>query len=459
MKLYKISSLLVTALMFTMATVSCDDDGVIPTPLETSTGSLDKASHNSLSFDWERVAGATQYSCQLSDAKGVVDTKVTNVPSVQFTGLEPSTDYTLTVLAYAVPYSNQTTSEPLELHGRTSDLIVLGTPQLVMDRAGNNLTFTWDVISRAKTYSYTLTKDGEEYESGTTSETSLTFKNLETATYVLSVTAQTDRSGYTDSETAVLSTDFVWENPVAWSVTGTYTSGRLNESWSATLTAYTDGSYTLKNWYNVEGYDLNFSIDTSTPDDMFVLPDDTEYEDGWPKIYTGRSKSPKYVYLYPWDNYCYLSVDEGYLELYLYSNDYYTDTFTWNTGSVDIDITGTWNMTTTGISYLENDDFTAENINWTDQVEVTKVSGNTYRFPALYFYVWDSTMDVTVNWSNKTLTVQPSVYYDYILAGDASNTEAIVGKINDDGTLTFDNWNAWYGSYTYFENVKATFSR
>ena len=465
MKLHKISSLFVSALLLGGALSSCGDDNDVKTQLQMGAGTLETVSHDKLTFNWDKVEGAIQYGCELlTDNDEVVDAKVTNARTIQFTGLKASTDYTLKVYAYARPYGNTLTSEPLILTGRTDDIIVLATPQqLTYDININNLTFSWEAVANAQAYAYTLTKDGEDYESGSVKETSVRFKNIETATYEFTVTATTTVDGYANSAPVSIEYSHVYEDPVLWSAKGIYTSEYLNSSWETTLIAYKDGSYTLQPWYNVEGYDFSFSIDESDPDDMFRLPEDTEYDtSGWPYVYTGRSSAPSYFYIDMWDNYCYIDLDNQYLELSLLYDDYTTDTFSWagsGDDSSDDDLSGSYVMVTTGISYMEDDDATATPINLSQTVNITKVSGNTYEFPALYFGQWGDKMTVTANFKDKTLTVRPKVYYDYYtLAGTSSISSNIVGKINDDGSLSFDNFTAWVDTHTYLEDFKVIFT-
>lgn len=467
MKLYDITLLLASALLLTTVS-ACNDDEVMQTPLETATGALDNTSFNTLSFEWDRVAGATQYSYQLEDANGhVIATEVTSLTSATITDLAPSTDYTLSVVAYAAPYGDRLNSEPLVLHGRTSDIIVLATPELTYERVANALVFTWDAVDDAEGYTYTFSKDDTEIETSTTTGTSVKFSDLENGSYTFMITADIDRPGYASSDAVKIDVDFVWVDPVAWTVTGTYHSQKLDKSWPATLVSYIDGSYSLKAWYGVEGYDLNFSIDGSNPDDMFVMSDEYEITSGYPVVNTGLTSTPKYYYIYPWDNYCWLDVENRQLGLNVYYGAYYDDLFTW--GEQGGDLAGSWTMTTSTTSKLENDSYSAVQLDETVKCEITQIDSNTYQFPALYFSIWDadeaeadrSYMTVTVDWDNKTLTVGPTknMWGYYTLAGATGAKTDIVGTINSDGSLTFTGWAGYYGSTKYVYDGTVTFTR
>lgn len=62
-----------------------------------------------------------------------------------------------------------------------------------------------------------------------------------------------------------------------------------------------------------------------------------------------------------------------------------------------------------------------------------------------------STITATVDLEAKTVTISPVSSFEtwYTLAGTTSATTDIVGKINDDGSLSFDDFTAWYDSYEY----------
>ena len=355
------------------------------------------------------------------------------------------------------------------LHGRTSDIIVLATPELSYERLANNLTFTWTAVDDAESYAYILRNGTTEVESGEVTDLSITFKSLESGTYTFVLTAEIDQPGYASSDAATVDVDFVWSDPVAWSVVGTYTSEMVGSSWTAKLVAYLDGTYTLEDWYGVEGYNLNFSYDEAT--DCYVLS--SEYDDNekstatWGQVFTGRTSKPTYMFLYKTDA-LWLEESEGSIELWPYYSDYYTDTFTWNTLQTT-GLDGTWTMTTSATSELENDAYTPEQLDETVTCKITKIDNNTYQFPALYFSIWDegadeadcSYMTVTVDWAKNTLTVKPTknLWGYYTLAGDASTSTNIVGTINADGSLTFTGWAAYYGSTKYVYDGTVTFSR
>lgn len=61
------------------------------------------------------------------------------------------------------------------------------------------------------------------------------------------------------------------------------------------------------------------------------------------------------------------------------------------------------------------------------------------------------TITATVDLEAKTVTASPVSEFEsyYTLAGTTSATSDIVGKINDDGSLSFDDFTAWYSEWVY----------
>lgn len=62
-----------------------------------------------------------------------------------------------------------------------------------------------------------------------------------------------------------------------------------------------------------------------------------------------------------------------------------------------------------------------------------------------------STIAAAVDLEAKTVTASPVSGFEsyYTLAGTTSATSDIVGKINDDGSLSFDDFTVWYGEWVY----------
>lgn len=261
MKLHKFIGLLGAALFISAMTGCSDDDSV--TPLDKSDMIVDDATYSSLTFRWGKVDGARQYSYQFakSGSSTILETGLTKDNHITFTGLDHDTEYTLTVLAYAAVNSDHTTSEPIVLSARTTDLTTLESPQPAWSREANTVIVQWQAVDGARDYSYTLTDaDGNEIDSGSTYDTSVNFTQFATGQYTFSLVAQTTQEGYRNSAPAQISIDFTREREELWRTAGKYTSALLNDTWDATLVAYDDNSYTLLSWYGTDGYNLEFPL-------------------------------------------------------------------------------------------------------------------------------------------------------------------------------------------------------
>lgn len=467
MKLYKILTILAAAAVVVMP--SCSDDDTPGTPLTTLQGENSGLSHSSLTFEWDKVAGAMQYGYELyDDAENLVVRSVTNDTDVTITDLKPATEYTLKVWAYAALNSDHTSSEPLVLKATTAALKALGKPTLTCEAQGGSYVVTWKSVSNATGYAYSLLDaDGETVESGTQTSRTLTFNDLKVGNYTITVKATSTKDGY-EAEGEAASLDFTVEDLGVWKVEGTYKSAILGKSWTATLVYYDDNNYSLQGWYGVEGYNLNFYYDEfDEDDDPFQITGNYDY-DGSSYTYlvpTGRTDLPT-VAIYPWYGSSDFSGNQagGTISINVLNpntNKYVYDTFTWSgeiQGAPADDYVGTWHASLTGATYI-TDSGDLEDYDYPDfEVEFTKVDDNTIKMPALYFS--DETMDVTINLVDMTLTAQPTTVWTwYTLAGAESDESPIIGKINKDGSLEFTNWNAWFGGWVYFENPVAKFWR
>lgn len=461
MKFHKILSIF--AALALIIVPSCSDDD-LKSPLTATEGASEDVSYTSLSFKWDKVDGAVQYGYQLSKAgEDVLETGVTKKNAMVFTGLTPATEYELKVWAFADVNSSQTTSEPIVMRATTLEAAQLATPEVSVKIEGKYINATWPKVANAKSYKYALRLGDETIETGTETSRSIWFQFLEKGTYTLSVQAISTKEGIVNSQVA--ETSFTIEAVELWRVRGLYTSKLLDSTWNATLVAYSDNTYSLQGWYVVQGYDLDFYIDTFYPDNAFLLTGDYAYDENTYlySVPTGRTDL-KSVNVYPWYNYCSISGDKdgGAMSLCVYSDkleDYVYDSFVWgeSTKAPADEFTGTWTLSISGQTQI-NENWSWENFSYEWDIQVTKVDDNTIRMPALYFS--DVMMDVTINMDKKTLTVTPFTVWDYYtFASDSSASDPVVGKINDDGTLEFTGWNAWCDGYQYLWETKATLKR
>lgn len=278
MKLYKLFTICAACSLALLG--ACSDDDA-KTPLPSIKGESADVSYTSITFAWDKVAGATQYGYELYETEEEVsESGVTHDTSVAFSNLSPATEYTLKVWAYAAVDSEQTTSEPLVLKATTLTAMPLGKPQLQVSLQGRYATVTWASIANADEYEYLLTCNGEEVEDGSTESCELSLPALDPGVYTLTVTAVSESDAYLDGESVK---DISIVANEEWRVSGTYTSALLKASWTATMVAYSDDSYEIIDWYSTDGRNLNFFIDkadTTYPfkmsSSLYVYDEDTE---------------------------------------------------------------------------------------------------------------------------------------------------------------------------------------
>lgn len=467
MKYNKIIRLLaIVALVGTMP--SCNDDEVL-TALETTQGETEKVSYNSLSFEWEKVDGATQYGYELyDDSNKLVIRSVTDYNRVTIGDLKPGTEYTLKVWSYAAIGSDHTTSPTFEIKATTTPLKAIGKPTLSCDVKAGKYEVSWKKVSNATEYSYILTNaDGMIVKTGSVTSTSIRFSNLELGDYTVAVKALSSKGGY-EPEGEFSSLDFTVEDTVVWKAEGTYWSEIFGQSWTATIVCYGDNNYSIQGWYGVEGYDLDFVVDNiSDPEDTFALDGDYDYDNSTYCyiVPTGRT-DVKNVYVYQWWNESIFSGNKaaGSVKVCVYNDfkdDYVYDLFTWKVdsyGSPADDFVGTWTASVSGMtSITENWEF--KSFSYNETIEITKVDDITIAMPAPYFK--NVTMNVTIDSAAGTLTVEPLANLDdwYTLAGTESETSKVIGKINEDGSFVFDSWTAWFDGFPMIENAMAKYSR
>lgn len=467
MKLHKIISFFAAVALVSLS--SCSDDEVA-TPI-TSDGEVETSgtSYDTLSFEWDKIDGATQYGYELLGPNDdVVYRDVTSVTSATIGSLQPATEYTLKVWGYPAIGSGHVQSEPIVIKATTDPLKTLAAPRLSTSSAEVTNTVSWTKVTGATEYEYTLTNAvGEQISSGTTTSRSVTFTHLDKGDYTVAVWALSTTAGYETSgpESTI---DFSSDIVELWHAEGTYTSAVLGKSWDATILCYGGGHYTIRNWYGINGYDFDFYIDNSDPEDLFQIYNYYDYNSTTYcyEIPTGRSDIGA-LSVYPWYNDCSLNgtSSKGTANINIYLNGtYVTDTYTWK-GTYDgipaDEFVGTWNVAMTGTTYVgpNGEDYDdEETVNINNTITITKVDDNTIQMPALFFS--SSKMNVTIDMIERTLTVDPmTVATWYTLAGTSSIGSKIVGTINEDGSFRFNDWTAWYTTWTYMYDCRASYTR
>lgn len=438
---------------------ACSDDDAVRTPLDTPNVTNSRATVSSLTFTWDKVEGVSSYSCELKDTYGeVLDGTVTVSTEATFTGLQPNTIYTLEVYAYAAIDGANTTSKVATLTATTAAVVMLNMGELTVEVKGTTAVLSWEAVEHAESYSYTyMTGDGEV--KGTTEATTLTLRQLAQGDYRVSVSAvpaEADEA-YAASPAASVTFTIVQEKAALWTATGTYTSAGLNSSWGAKLTAWNDDSYTLSGWYGVEGYDLVFTVNA---DGEIEVPD---YEESGDYFYvpTGRSDYAG-VWIYPSDGYSKFENGTDGGSLYFWADEGY-DRFTWEgvSSSLTIDnLVGSYLEKASGTDYAiwdwgtsdADNSFSYEN----NEVSIERGEGNTVVLRG-FFYISESLVG-TVDLDARTITFEPGQTFAtwYTFAAETGVDVPVVATFDDDCTIRFEGWGAWYNGYTYVENAVST---
>ncbi len=340
-----------------------------------------------------------------------------------------------------------------------ADPVKLATPQpALLSSTETSLAFSWDKVANAVQYSYTLTaSDGTAASGGTTADNSIEFTGLASSTaYTLTLTAypEVDSEDYLTSDAATLTVNTADIPPVTelWSVVGTVDDG-AGYTWDVTLVAYNDGNYTIKKWYNTEGYDLNFSVNSdatisvlnqTVEDDYYYVAagadkticiDTRNYEDyGSYSNFSGDEKSGD-IWFYNYET-------SGYYEL------------TWPAtptegGSVTIDeLVGTYTQANDYQFFYSGDwsDYSS-----TNDITITKVDDNTISISG---FVWSAEEDglafnATVDQQKGVITIAPQMISQYYkLAAKTGEGDSVTATWKD-GSITFGKWCLYLDGYAY----------
>lgn len=449
----------IASIIMLWGTSACSDDPT-STPLDKSIAEVENSTFCSLSFEWGKVKDAVQYSYQLAETVtgNVVNTDVTRSTTASFTGLKPSTDYTLTVLAYAAIGSEYTTSAPIVLTARTADIVPIATPQPILSREVNTATLEWDYVESAQSYLWQLRDaDNELLDEGETAASYVSFSNMQSGTFTFTVIAQTDVPGLKNSEPGSLTFEFVRERIEVWRIKGTYSSALTDSEWKAELVAYDDNSYTIESWYGVENYDFTFTIDEQDGASAFIVSDRDYAYDPASQSYsipTGLSDGPANVSLF--HSQCTMegSPAKGSISLNV-SDGIHTgnDRFTWSTITCTIDdLCGEWTR-----HYYGYDNYYGEGYDVTMSVIITKVDDHTIRIPLPLFD--NEYADVTVDLENMIYTLQPTpMNVGYTFASAAGEQVPLTGSISPT-EFKMNNWGMFWSGYNDYVNTTMEFYR
>lgn len=437
------------------ALTSCKDDEKVLTPLPAPEAGLYQATVSSLTFYWDKVANATQYAYELLDPEGEkVSGGVTEGTVAVLTGLKDNTDYKFTVWAYG-PFEGDYSKSPVaEISGTTPAIVQLATPKLTVLVNGGAVA-TWDEVPNATHYVLTISINGGKESSWDITGTEIMIGNLSTGTYTVTLKAVSDDEAFSDSELATAT--FVIEKKEAWRVDGTFDDGDGNK-WPVTMIVWNNGTYTLKDWYNVEGYDLEFSVNDDTSINILnyyepYLPNiwveaGFEEDNGWIQLYTAGGYS----------SFAGSKSEGGSVWFYSYKTDGYPE-FTWtgDGGSLIDDLVGTYSQSSTGSQIFDGANWV--DFNSTNDVVIEKIDNNTVSVTGLMYE--DSSLKATFDPKALTLTFEPQTWLDwYVFCVYDSPTTPVVATISPAG-ITMSNWTAYYtdNSYSYVYGANTTLTK
>lgn len=462
----------IAALAVSAALTSCgdDDEKVWVTDAPDIDISQNDASYTSLTFEWEAVAGVNQYGYELTDPDGNMAARgVTDDNTITFTGLKPSTTYTLTVYIYG---PDGTTTRRIVITATTETLVKLATPAVTAEQRGARIDLSWTAVDNAGYYHYSYLAGGSEV-SGDTEECSLQLRGIPAGEYTISVTAMSDAEGYLPSEAA--NCTFSRIRNEKWSVEGNFTSALLGSAnkWNAVMTAYDDGSYTIAGWYGVAGYDLEFTVNA---DNSLEIESGTLDAWGYCLVESGNPSVPV-VNIWPYSDasgvYSAFDGGEEYGMVWYYASDGGSttgyDTFEWGNDEPDPEpgpetpeIAGSYNVT--DWSGYESYWFTQTG-NWTEfsynnfEVTITR-DGNNITLSG--FLGGDGTLIGTLDTTAKTITFPAQDIliggYEYRFAAERSDLWDLWNSsvVNDPLVVSYDdNMNidmSGYGIYSVYDD-------
>lgn len=439
------------------AAPSCsDDDNTLRQALAAPGVEQTSAAYNTLRFNWQPVPNTTQYGYKLTDPDGTTaKAGVTKTTTIKITGLRPSTTYTLRVWAFAGLDTDYDTSPAAEITATTAPIVKLDAPRPQAATDGGKTTITWAPVAGAQAYTYTITDaNGITVAEGTLGPdaTQYTPKKLDIGDYTFTITATTQQGGYQPSDPAAVT--FHVDRTILYQVQGTYTSVGTHTNTTRTMTAYSDGTYSILAFRGTEGYNFDFAVETDGNITMLSGKEQGDASFKYWEVPTGDPADPSY-YIYPWDGYCTFSGNQtaGQLTIGNYYGDdweWATDTYTWETeGALTVDdITGTYTNHAQGITYF-NDDWTEETFdNPALTATITKIDETTVEIDGLYYE--DNPVTGTFDPDARTITIQPQAYYDYYtFASEDGETTPVIAAIAEDGTITIPYFCLWYDTYWY----------
>ncbi len=276
-KIFKTGTLLAMALFLSMAVASCgNDDTVTKTPLDSPSVVENGKTVSTLSFNWDKVAGATQYACELYTTDGTyVCGNVVNNTNFNATGLLANTEYVLKVWAYSAIDSDKSTSPTVEIKATTNDYTQLAeVVGITSGSASGVVTITWPEVEYASSYKYSIYDSSNKLVVSNETSTNSFSETLDLGTYTVSLVACSSDENYSDSEPVTF--QFKSTKGELWRRTGTYTSAALNQTFDAEIVAYADGSYEIFSPYGDDDYSIKFKMDSSSSTQIVITNVDAD---------------------------------------------------------------------------------------------------------------------------------------------------------------------------------------
>lgn len=277
------------------ALASCSDDDVnapvVVVDQNVADVHLASATYQSLTFEWNKVQGVNQYGYSLTDGSGLtVASGVTGERTITIESLATDAQYSFELVAYGA------TGEPsyrATVGGATLPIRALDAPTITATQRGNIIDLSWEPVDGAAAYSIDYTIADATMSILAVESTSCSISGLAPGDNTIVVTSLSDYPGYLDSEPLTVTVTRTRQEIAT--VTGKYTSGliRRNGTWDATMHIYDDGSYCIDSFYQYEGYNLDFYVETGSPEVIGIYGALSYPDNSYFVVATGRASVPE----------------------------------------------------------------------------------------------------------------------------------------------------------------------
>lgn len=464
-----------------------------PAIVQLSTPEVTVSTEDGIKVSWTAIEGAYYYEYAYTDEDGNVKDGWTYDDSVTLTGLT-SGSYTFTV--YAVAKSSDEAHSDSEKGSVTFSVERQELWRVTGDFVAGSETTTCELVAYDDgTYSLVgwYGKEGTQLDFSVNDDKSLNVLNPDYYTsggyyWFYDYDAYAYYAGlwpFYDSTSGTAYSEFdgdakagsLWcydyysgyitftwgsseEDSVLWRVTGEFSLNYgQNPLGERELVAYKDGHYSLKSWFGVEGYDLDFTVNGTE----MVITNAASSSGGYfyvdhgdaTQAYSNRS-------LYTSSGYSCFEGDEasGYFYVWDYdSYDYMLFQWTGSSESSFIDeLVGSWEQTTSCMEY-NYDKKEYETNTYTNEVTIAKLDDTTVTVTGIYASY--SVLNATVNEADKTLTFAPQTWMTYYTFASENSTEDSVTATVSDGLdeITMSGYTDWYSGYACMYYATTTLTK